>query len=213
MLNKLRSNQGFTLIELLIVVAIIGILAAIAIPQFSSYRQKGFNSVAVSDLKNMQSAQVSLSTDNTTGWTEDAVTLAAATGAGGPSAVVIQGPTVPATIAVAGSCLAGLRPDGTVASAGIGVSNGVRAFSNTIAMAGPTAYIMAAKHTSGTRVYEVESGSTATMFVQNDSWAGVPMSTNTGTPSLGIVNTATVARVITTATPGGGSPTATWSAM
>ena len=64
MLQKLRSKKGFTLIELLIVVAIIGILAAIAIPQFASYRAKSYNSAAQSDLKNTKTNLEAYYTDN-----------------------------------------------------------------------------------------------------------------------------------------------------
>lgn len=51
------NKRGFTLIELLIVVVIIGILAAIAIPRFGETRERAFRSAMTSDLRNVQTLQ------------------------------------------------------------------------------------------------------------------------------------------------------------
>ncbi|MCI5211232.1 MAG: prepilin-type N-terminal cleavage/methylation domain-containing protein, partial [Candidatus Electrothrix sp. ATG2] len=58
-LNKLRiqaNEKGFTLIELMIVIAIIGILAAVAIPNFIAYRDKAFCSSAEADANSVAAA-------------------------------------------------------------------------------------------------------------------------------------------------------------
>ena len=60
----MRDNKGFTLIELLIVVVIIGILAAIAIPKFSATREKAYYAALKSDLKNLASQQEIYYADN-----------------------------------------------------------------------------------------------------------------------------------------------------
>ncbi len=87
------NRKGFTLIELLIVVVIIGILAAIAIPKFSNTKEKAYMAAMKSDLRNLVTAEEAFFADNTTYTTDKAllnytessgVTVTVTVGAGPP---------------------------------------------------------------------------------------------------------------------------------
>ena len=84
-----RRNDGFTLIELLIVVVIIGLLAAIAVPKFSSTKEKAYTATMKGDLRNLATAQEAYWNDN-----------AAYYGGSFPSTQMVYNPSVGVTITI-----------------------------------------------------------------------------------------------------------------
>jgi len=75
----MSNRKGFTLIELLIVVVIIGILAAIAIPKFANTKQKAVKASMISDLRNLATAQEAFYADSSHYATAYGTTIATGT--------------------------------------------------------------------------------------------------------------------------------------
>jgi len=154
----------------MIVVAIIGILAAIAIPQFSAYRIRSFNAAAESDLRTTKEFEEALFADvQFHGASVANSTLAAANGAAGVGQL-INGNVPPAAgnanfVAVSA---ANGNPGGWAVPIGVSLGVQVRVDTN----AGDSSYLMVAKHLLGDRAYGSDRESTRIYFVQNRAWAG-----------------------------------------
>ena len=112
-----ERDEGFTLIELLVVIIIIGILAAIAIPVFLSQRNKGYDSQAKSDARNIATLEETYFNDNNT-YTATYTNLDNFKKSGGVSAVATQAysntsPIAQAAAGKAGFCAQATSQSGT----------------------------------------------------------------------------------------------------
>lgn len=168
-----KNQKGFTLIELLIVIAIIAILAAIAIPQFAAYRIRGYNASGESDLRNTRTAEEALFADYRVYGRSDNNALPCGGGAGGGAA--LAGPFSASTNALAGACLTATPVIGgvaTIVGAGfvVGAGNEVQADTDNPGMA---TYTLVAKPVPGNRAFAAELESSGILYQQNDAWIGV----------------------------------------
>ena len=122
----MQNRKGFTLIELLIVVVIIGILAAIAIPKFAATKDKAKLASVKSDIRNIETAEEAYFSDTQTYGDETALSTANLFNASLPNvATITVNGTVGYTATVVNATISSGYTQCAVTVGGGGLSDGV----------------------------------------------------------------------------------------